>query len=181
MPTATTDTASTRKPAAKAPAKKAAVKLTDAIAILKDDHKNVKKLFKDFDKMKDKAEDSAKEALVKRICTELTIHAQIEEEIFYPAARKAIGDEDLLDEATVEHASAKDLIRQLQSMAVSDPLYDAKVTVLGEYVDHHVQEEQDEMFKKAKKAKMDMEKLGRKLATRKRALMKEMTEGTLAA
>jgi hypothetical protein len=177
MPTAMPTAASTRKPAAKAPAKKAAVKLTDAIAILKDDHKNVKKLFKDFDKMKDKAEDAEKEALVKRICTELTIHARIEEEIFYPAARKAIDDQDLLDEATVEHASAKDLIGQLQSMSVSDPLYDAKVTVLGEYVDHHVQEEQDELFKKAKKAKMDMEKLGKKLASRKRALMKEMTEG----
>jgi hypothetical protein len=179
MPTATT-AVPTRKSAAKVPAKKAAVKLTDAIAILKDDHKNVKKLFKDFDKMKDKAEDAEKEALVKRICTELTVHTQIEEEIFYPAARKAIDDQDLLDEAAVEHASAKDLIRQLQSMAVSDPLYDAKVTVLGEYVDHHVQEEQDEMFKKAKKAKMDMEKLGKKLATRKRALMREMADGSAA-
>jgi hypothetical protein len=179
MPSATT-AAPIKKPAAKAPAAKAAVKLTDAIAILKDDHKNVKKLFKDFDKMKDKAEDADKEALVKRICTELTVHAQIEEEIFYPAARKAVDDQDLLDEATVEHASAKELIRQLQSMSVSDPLYDAKVTVLGEYVDHHVQEEQDELFKKAKKAKMDMEKLGKKLATRKRALMKEMANGAAA-
>jgi hemerythrin superfamily protein len=149
-------------------------KIYDAVALLKEDHKTVKKLFKEFDKMKEKAGDNEKEALVKRICSELTVHAQIEEAVFYPAVRKAIDDQDLLDEATVEHASAKDLIKQLQGMSPSDDLYDAKVTVLGEYIDHHVQEEQDEMFKKAKKAKMDMEKLGRKMLTLKRALVKEM-------
>lgn len=172
--------------AIKAPARKSAAKkvgttraaksakIYDAVALLKEDHKMVKKLFKDFDKMKEKAGDDKKEALVKQICSELTIHAKIEEEVFYPAVRKAIEDKDLLDEAAVEHASAKDLIAQLQSMSPSDDLYDAKVTVLGEYVDHHVQEEQEEMFKKAKKAKMDMEKLGRKMLSVKRALLKEM-------
>lgn len=149
-------------------------KVYDAVALLKEDHKIVKKLFKDFDRMKQKASAEDKEALVKQICAELTIHARIEEEVFYPAVRKTIDDKDLLDEATVEHASAKDLIAQLQSMSPSDDLYNAKVTVLGEYVDHHVQEEQNEMFKKAKKAKMDMEKLGRKMLTVKRAILKEM-------
>ncbi len=178
MPTAATPsslkkTATRKSPAAKPAATSATAKKTDAISLLKDDHKKVKKLFKDFSKMKDKAQDTDKEALVTEICKELTVHAQIEEEIFYPAVRKAIDDDDLLDEATVEHASAKDLIAQLQTMPVSDPLYDAKVTVLGEYVDHHVQEEQDEMFPKAKKAKMDMESLGKKMASRKRALLKE--------
>lgn len=153
---------------------KPAAKLLDALALLKDDHKRVKKMFKEFDKMKEKAGDTEKQALVQQICRELSVHAQIEEEIFYPAARKAIDEQDLLDEATVEHASAKDLIQQLQSMSPSDALYDAKVTVLGEYVDHHVQEEEGELFKKAKKAKMDMEKLGKKLGARKRAILREM-------
>jgi hemerythrin superfamily protein len=157
------------KKAAKTPAKK-----LDAIGLLKEDHKRVKKMFKDFEKMKEKAGEAEKQALVSQICRELSMHAQIEEEIFYPAARKAIDDQDLLDEATVEHASAKDLIAQLQSMSPSDALYDAKVTVLGEYVDHHVQEEEGELFKKAKKAKMDMEKLGKKLGARKRAILREL-------
>ncbi len=177
MPTAATTspkkTAPRKSAAAKPVATRSTGKKTDAISLLKDDHKKVKKLFKDFGKMKDKASDADKEALVAEICKELSVHAQVEEEIFYPAVRKAIDDEDLMDEATVEHASAKDMIAQLQTLPVSDPLYDAKVTVLGEYVDHHVQEEQDEMFVKAKKAKVDMETLGKKMASRKRALLKE--------
>lgn len=165
--------AATKKPAA-ATKKPATGTTIDAIALLKDDHKKVKRLFKDFDKLKDKASDADKVALVSQICIELTVHAQIEEAIFYPAVRKAIDDEALLDEATVEHATAKDLIRQLQSMQASDELYDAKVTVLGEYIDHHVEEEQGEMFPKAKKAKLDMEALGKKMASRKKALLKEL-------
>lgn len=178
MPIAATTTsakksAPRKSAAASTTAARTTAKKTDAISLLKEDHKKVKKMFKEFSKMKDKAGDQEKETLVTEICKELSIHAQIEEEIFYPAVRKAIDDEDLMDEATVEHASAKDLIAQLQTMPVSDPLYDAKVKVLGEYVAHHVQEEQDEMFPKAKKAKVDMEALGKKLASRKRALLKE--------
>jgi hemerythrin-like domain-containing protein len=165
--------AATKKPAA-ATKKPATGTTIDAIALLKDDHKKVKRLFKNFDKLKDKVSDADKVALVSQICIELTVHAQIEEAIFYPAVRKAIDDEALLDEATVEHATAKDLIRQLQSMQASDELYDAKVTVLGEYIDHHVEEEQGEMFPKAKKAKLDMEALGKKMASRKKALLKEL-------
>ncbi|WP_151637793.1 hemerythrin domain-containing protein [Noviherbaspirillum aerium] len=179
-PSTTSATARTRtasKAATKTPAKAAKpVKVPDAIGLLKDDHKAVKKLFKDFEKLKEKGSEADKQALVQRICTELTIHAQIEEEIFYPAVRKAIDDGDLINEAEVEHASAKDLIRQLETMPVSDAYYDAKVTVLGEYVNHHVEEEQTEMFKKARKAKVDMEKLGKKMATRRRALLRELAE-----
>jgi hypothetical protein len=166
-------TASQKTRSAKTVAKTAA-KTQDAIALLKEDHKKVKQMFKEFDKMKEKAGEGEKVQLVRKICMELNVHTQIEEEIFYPAVRKAIKEQDLLDEATVEHASAKDLIQQLESMSPSDDLYDAKVTVLGEYVNHHVEEEENEMFKKARKAKMDMEKLGKKLTSRKRALLKEM-------
>lgn len=178
---ATPKTKADAKPAAKTASKAASktarpAKTYDAIALLKDDHKKVKKLFKDFDKLKEKGSEADKQALVQTICTELTVHTQIEEEIFYPAVRKAIDDRDLMNEAEVEHASAKDLIKQIQSMPASDEYYDAKVTVLGEYVDHHVEEEQNEMFKKARKAKVDMEKLGKKLATRKRALLRELAE-----
>ena len=84
--------------------------------------------------------------MVRKICNELTVHAQIEEEIFYPAVRKAIDDGDLMDEALVEHAGAKELISQLEAMDPEDELYDAKVTVLGEQIDHHVKEEEGEMF-----------------------------------
>lgn len=175
MPTASS-VATAKKPATRrtVATKSAAATKTDAISLLKEDHKKVKKMFKEFEKMKDKASDTEKETLVSQICMELTIHAQLEEEIFYPAVRKMVDDDDMMDEATVEHASAKDLIRQLQSMSVADPLHDAKVVVLGEYVNHHVEEEETEMFRKAKKAKLDVEALGRKLATRKKALMREM-------
>lgn len=152
---------------------KASAKTDDAIALLTADHEKVKKLFADFEKAKDakRPDDDAKQQLVQEICTELTVHAQLEEEIFYPAAREAMDDEDLLDEAEVEHASAKDLIAQLESMEPGDELYDAKVTVLGEYIDHHVQEEQDEMFPKVRKAKLNLDDLGAQIVARKEELL----------
>jgi len=144
----------------------------DAITLLTDDHKKVKKLFKDFEKLKeDDGNAKDKAALVKEICTELSVHAKVEEEIFYPAVREAIDDEDLMDEADVEHAGAKDLIAQLQSMKPGDDHYDAKVTVLGEYIDHHVKEEQEDMFVQAKRAKVDMVELGEQIAQRKEKLL----------
>ena len=134
---------------------------TDAIAALTADHKKVKELFKRFEKLKedDDAEDE-KASLVKQICTELTIHTMLEEEIFYPAVREQIKEEDLLDEALVEHAGAKELVTQLEDMSPDDDLYDSKVTVLGEQIDHHVEEEEGQMFPKAKKAKVDTQQLG---------------------
>ncbi|MDB5765103.1 MAG: hemerythrin protein [Herminiimonas sp.] len=158
-------------------AKHAAANRTDAISILTDDHKNVKKLFKDFEKMKDKGDVADKEALVDQICAELTVHAEVEEEVFYPAARKAIKDDDMLNEAEVEHAGAKDLIEQIQSMDSSDPMYDAKVTVLGEYIDHHVEEEEKEMFPKARKTKLDLEALGEQIAALKETKQTRVMSG----
>ena len=106
-----------------------------------------------------------------QICQELTVHATIEEEIFYPAVRQAIKDDALMNEAKVEHASAKDLIAQIKAMDADDEMFDAKVTVLGEYIDHHVKEERNEMFAKARKTKLDLVKLGEQLLQRKQELM----------
>lgn len=147
----------------------------DPIAMLADDHKKVQKMFKDFEKMKEKDRDAAVE-LVGRILSELTVHAQLEEEIFYPSVREASKEEthELLDEAEVEHASAKDLISQIASMSPDEELYDAKVKVLGEYVRHHIKEEEGELFPKAKKTDLDMEELGAMMADRKMELMQEM-------
>lgn len=174
VPTTSKSTNPRRATATKTATKPAAANIVDAIALLKEDHKKAKKLFKDFEKLKEKGSDEEKAALVSQICMELTVHTQIEEEVFYPAFRKTKDAEDMVDEATVEHATAKDLIRQLQSMQPSDELYDAKVTVLGEYIEHHVEEEEKEMFKKAKRAKLDLAALGKKLASRKKALTKEL-------
>jgi hemerythrin superfamily protein len=143
----------------------------DAITLLTDDHKEVKKLFRQYDKLaKAEAPSEKRKALAGQICTMLTVHAQIEEEIFYPAARQALPDVDLVDEATVEHASAKDLIAQIQSMSADDDLYDAKVKVLGEYIDHHVKEEQDEMFPKLRR-RIDIKAIGAQLLERKQELL----------
>jgi len=147
----------------------------DAIALLTEDHKTVQKLFKDYEKLtQGDAEEEDKAALAQQICTELSVHAQIEEEIFYPAVRDAIEETDLLNEAEVEHASAKDLIAQIAAMAPGEELYDATVTVLGEYVNHHVKEEQDEMFPKVKNAKLDTAALGAELLARKQELQAEL-------
>jgi len=146
----------------------------DAIAMLTADHKKVKNLFADFDKLKDAGSDEDKASIVDQICNELKIHTELEEEIFYPAVRKAINDGDLMDEALVEHAGAKDLIAQLEDASPEDDLYDAKVTVLGEQINHHVKEEEGDMFPKAKKAKVDTEALGATMLKRKNALMVQM-------
>ncbi len=148
-------------------------KKNDAIKLLTEDHNKVKKLFKEFKKLAEKNDEEGKEELATQICKELTVHAQLEEEIFYPAVRAAIDDDDLMNEAMVEHGSAKDLIAQIQSMKASDPMYDAVVTVLGEYINHHVEEEQNEMFPKAQKSDMDLEELGLEMAARKEALMED--------
>lgn len=153
-------------------------KENDPIALLEADHRKVEKMFKEFEKKKEKDRDAAIE-LVGQILSELTVHTQIEEEIFYPTMRESGGEKmaDLLDEAEVEHASAKDLIAQIASMSPDEELYDARVTVLGEYVKHHVKEEEGEIFPKAKKAGVDMEELGTMLAERKQELMQETGEG----
>lgn len=153
----------------------AAAKPVDAIKLLKDDHQEVKAWFEAFDKTDD---DVKKQDLADKICKALTVHAQIEEEIFYPAAYEALDDDgdDMLDEAEVEHASAKELIAQIEESKVGEPLFDAKVTVLGEYINHHVEEEEKELFPECRASSMDLKGLGLQLATRKA----ELTAGQTA-
>ena len=144
----------------------------DAIALLKADHRKVEKLFADFEKAKG---ESRKAGLVKQICTELTVHTMIEEEIFYPACRGKIED-DTLDEAYVEHDGAKMLIAELMESEPDESFYDAKVKVLSEEIKHHVREEErrtDGMFAQARKAGVDMQALGDELRARKEQLLEQ--------
>lgn len=148
----------------------------DAIAMLIADHKEVKALFKKFKKlMQEEGTKEGKAALAQQVCSELKVHARIEEEIFYPAVRDAIDDEDLMDEAIVEHAGAKELIGQLEAMQPDDDLYDAKVIVLGEQIEHHATEEEEEMFPKVKKSGINTAALGAQMMEKKMALAKEMS------
>ena len=169
MPTPRTKKA-TAKRRTSASRKPAAPRQRDAITILRADHKLVDELFKQYEKTR---ADTRKQTLVDQICAELTAHTTVEEEIFYPAVRGAIKDADIMDEADVEHASAKELIAQLQAGKPGDDHYDAKVKVLGEYIRHHVKEEQNEMFPKARKAGVDLKELGARIQQRKEALTGE--------
>jgi hemerythrin superfamily protein len=149
----------------------------DAVQLLTGDHAEVSALFRKYEKLAHAgAEASDRQAHAEQICTLLTVHAAIEEEIFYPAARAAGIDDALMDEADVEHAAAKDLIAQIRSMPPDEDHYDAKVKVLGEQIEHHVEEEQDKMFPKCRAAGMDLAALGQALAARKAALMQEAGE-----
>ena len=157
---------------AKAPARSAR---QDATQILTADHKKVSKIFAEYEKIKD-GDTGRKQELVKTVCDELTVHAQVEEEIFYPALHEAFkeNDEDLVDEAEVEHGSIKQLIATLRSSGPDDRFYDANFTVLAEYVKHHVKEEQDEIFPKARKSQaLDLKQLGEEISARKAQLMEE--------
>jgi hemerythrin-like domain-containing protein len=139
-----------------------------AITLLKQDHREVENFFEQYE---DLDNSRAKAELARKICNALKVHTQIEEEIFYPAARKATGDEDLLDEALVEHAGAKHLISEIESMKVGDDLYDAKIRVLGEQIKHHVKEEEEELFPEIENSEMDVAAVGNQLADRKAKLM----------
>ena len=147
---------------------------TDAIELLKQDHATVKELFAEFKKFQEEETegvDELKQDLMDEVCKALKVHTQIEEEIFYPAVREALPDEDdLMNEAQVEHNSAKELITLLEGMDATDPMYPATFTVLCEYVMHHAKEEEDEMFPAAKKAKVDLEALGEEIMARKEEL-----------
>jgi len=141
-----------------------------AIALLRADHKLVSSLFAEYGKTRVTAK---KKSLVAQICTELTVHAQLEEEIFYPEVKQALKDHLLVPEATVEHATLKDLIAQVEGQDPDGEMFDAKIKVLSEYVRHHVNEEQDEMFPKAMTTKLDMQELGARMALRKEQLLTE--------
>jgi hemerythrin-like domain-containing protein len=138
-------------------------KQVSAIALLTEDHDYVKKAFRAFEKM----DEEDQPALVKQVLQALKVHTRIEEEIFYPAVRKALKDQDLMNEAEVEHDSAKVLIRQLERMKPGDPKFAATFTVLGEYVNHHVKEEESQMFPKARRARVNLKGLGAKLMGQK--------------
>ena len=155
---------------------KAKSKAANAIDLLEADHDKVKKAFKEFEKM-DRSDSEACHELVTTVCEDLRVHTMLEEEIFYPAVREAIDDEDIMNEASVEHETAKMLIEQLENMEPDDPNYFATFTVLGEYVMHHVKEEEGDMFPQAKKAKeLDLDELGERMRARKDELTSEMAK-----
>jgi hemerythrin superfamily protein len=138
----------------------------DAITLLESQHREVEEMFKKYENLTDRAK-ASKKKIADQICAALTMHTQIEEEIFYPATREASKEtEDMVDEAVVEHASAKDLIAQILDMDPEDDLYDAKVKVLSEMIDHHVEEEEQEMFPKVRELGLDLAALGQEMAMR---------------
>ncbi len=151
----------------------------DAVALLKADHRKVEDLFEKFEKARDGAR---KKALVTQICTELSVHATIEEEIFYPACKGQIEDEDLLDESYVEHDGAKVMIAELLDSSPDSEFYDAKVTVRSEMIKHHVKEEErraEGLFAEAREAGLDMDALADRLEARKQQLLKQFAGGKL--
>lgn len=150
----------------------------DAISLLKADHREVEKLFEEYQSTDDSA---GKAEIAQQICQELTIHAMIEEEIFYPACREEDIEEDMLDEAQVEHDGAKTLILELEAGSPDDDFYDAKVMVLSEMIKHHVNEEEKRggIFTKARQSDIDLEAMGRALKERKQSLMSEAESGAL--
>ncbi|MES2317305.1 MAG: hemerythrin domain-containing protein [Pseudomonadota bacterium] len=149
----------------------------DALALLRADHDKVKNLFRAFQELKgsDDDDDERKAELIDEICYELTVHAMIEEEIFYPTLRSAIDDDELMDEADVEHAGARELISQLEVMYPGDDHFDATVTVLGEEVAHHIDKEESEMFEAARACGIDLEELGERLSARKDELDEDLS------
>jgi Hemerythrin HHE cation binding domain len=152
-------------------------KKMDAVALLKADHRKVEDLFEQFEKARDK---DRKRKLVKQICTELSIHTMIEEEIFYPACTGQVKDGDLVDEAYVEHDGAKVLVAELLKSDPDNEFYDAKVSVLSEMIRHHVKEEEkrsEGLFAEARDAGLDIDRLGEQLMQRKQELVKEFGEG----
>jgi hemerythrin-like domain-containing protein len=146
------------------------MKPMNALDVLKEDHDYVKKSYRAFQKLDPEEDLEEVQAIVKNVCAALKVHARIEEEILYPAARRALKDADLVDEAEVEHDSAKTLIRRIERLKPKDPKYAAAFTVLCEYVDHHVKEEENEMFPKLRRARLNLGALGKKLMQRKARL-----------
>lgn len=157
----------------------ATTKQKDACDLLDADHRAVRKRFREYEALvgsRARASASRKRDIAQEVCTELTVHAQLEEEIFYPALRSALSQTDLIAEAEVEHQSAKDLIAQIEAglQGEIDEMFDAKVTVLGEYIDHHVKEERNEIFPKARAAsKLDLVQMRQTLEARKAELLDE--------
>lgn len=144
-----------------------------ALELLSADHRKVEALFEQYEEEKEGDEDTKRE-IARRICGELTAHARLEEEIFYPWLRENMDEEDLIEEALVEHASAKDLIAQIEGSSEIDETYDARVKVLGEYIKHHVNEEENEIFKEVRGMQDELDELGQEMHARKAELMEEL-------
>jgi hypothetical protein len=153
----------------------------DVLSMLEQDHKKVQKLFKEFEK-KHRADPERAREIVEQACTDLEVHAALEEELFYPTVRDAMEneeDQELIAEALVEHDSAKQLIAQLRELDADDARYAATFIVLGEYVNHHIEEEQGEMFKRVRKLDLDLSELAQEMKLRRQHMM-EMLEGQSA-
>jgi hypothetical protein len=151
----------------------------DAVTLIKEDHRTVEELFGKFEKARD---DERKKELARQICTELTIHSMIEEEILYPSCQGRIEDEEVLEEAYVEHDGAKVLIAELLDSEPDAEFYDAKVTVLSELIKHHVKEEEkrsEGLFAQAREAGLDIEALGERITARKEQLKQQFASGNL--
>ena len=156
-------------------AKKSGSQKPLALELLFNDHRTVEALFEQYDTQKED-EDDAREQTAERICGELTVHAQVEEELFYPWLRENLEEDDmeLLEEANVEHSTLKDLIAQIQSGDGTDAECDAKVKVLSEYTKHHVKEEEGEIFELIADKREELDELGQEMYARKAELMDEM-------
>jgi hemerythrin-like domain-containing protein len=158
------------------PGKQQAGPARDALEFLKADHQKVRNLFREFESLRGiDDEDERKSELVDEICYELTLHTMIEEEIFYPVLRSAIDDDELMDEADVEHGGARELISQLEVMYPGDDHFDATVVVLGEEVSHHIEKEESEMFDAARSAGIDLASLAEQLAARREELEEDLS------
>lgn len=168
MPTAQTRTATPPRARTTTVRATRAPRRQDAVQMLRADHKKVAALFEEYEKARSV---NVKRRLVATICQVLTVHATLEEEIFYPAVKAALKDKELVPEARVEHASVKDLIAQVQGQEPDGEDFDAKIKVMGEFVKHHVKEEQNEMFAKVKKTKLDLMELGERMAARRQELL----------
>jgi hemerythrin superfamily protein len=165
---------SSPRPAGKAPSASRA-RAPNALVLLRSDHDEVTALFDRFESSK---RSDQKDKLAQKICLALSVHAQIEEEIFYPALRDAAASDDtddMLNEANVEHAGAKKLIAEIEASTTEDPLFEARVKVLSEYIRHHVKEEQRDLFKAARASDLDLAAVGAKLAARKKELLRDLS------
>jgi hemerythrin superfamily protein len=150
---------------------------TDAVEVLKRDHDEAERLLDAYEDAKDDPDPARKAAVALEVCRALAIHAQVEEELFYPALRAADdAAAELLNEAAVEHATVKNLVAAIEANTPDDPLYDATVRVLGEYVKHHVKEEEGEIFPLARKSSLDLDALGAAILERKQALQDQPPE-----
>ena len=146
---------------------------TQIVEMLKADHKKVKKAFKEFEKLDPREDAEACEALVEQTCDDLEVHAELEEQVFYPAAREAVKDVDLLDEAEVEHMTAKVLIGQLRGMSAQDDKFAATFKVLGEYINHHVEEEEGQIFRQLGSSAAEWDTVLERMQQRRAELMEE--------